>query len=345
MAFQVREENRPAPAGQDGTVLVLEEAGGQARAEVWPANGFNCYRWQVAHAGVTQDLLYADPQFFQGAKPTRSGIPILFPFPNRIRDGRFTWAGRTYELPLNDPGGKNAIHGFACRRPWRVVSRGADAASAWVTGEFVGSRDAPEALSLWPADYLLRVTFRLEARALRITAQVENPDQVGLPFGLGYHPYFRMPLLHGDKPEDSLVQAAAEQLWVLSDSLPRGDLAPVDAARDLRRPRRFGDLTLDDVLRVDQAAPPAAGLLHLGSLHQSGTGKEILRLESSPAFRELVVFTPPHRQAVCLEPYTCTTDAINLEQRGLDAGLRTLQLGERWQGEVVVTFLPRPLAP
>ena len=44
--------------------------------------------------------------------------------------------------------------------------------------------------------------------------------------------------------------------------------------------------------------------------------------------------TPPHRQAVCLEPYTCPTDAINLQQRGVDAGLLVLQPGEKWSGVV-----------
>jgi len=37
-------------------------------------------------------------------------------------------------------------------------------------------------------------------------------------------------------------------------------------------------------------------------------------------------------EAICLEPYTCTTDAINLQQQGLDAGLRVLEPGESWRG-------------
>src|SRR5262249_6751286 len=89
MPYRVRTETKSTPAGVDGTVYVLSEITGQARAEIWPAGGFNCYRWQIPHDGADYDLLYADPQLFQGAKPTRSGIPILFPFPNRIRDGRF----------------------------------------------------------------------------------------------------------------------------------------------------------------------------------------------------------------------------------------------------------------
>ena len=34
-----------------------------------------------------------------------------------------------------------------------------------------------------------------------------------------------------------------------------------------------------------------------------------------PEFRELVVFTPPHGRSVCLEPYTCVSDAANLTNR------------------------------
>jgi aldose 1-epimerase len=61
-------------------------------------------------------------------------------------------------------------------------------------------------------------------------------------------------------------------------------------------------------------------------------------LTVAPDFRELVAFTPPHRQAVCLEPYTCTTDAINLQQAGIDAGWRVLAPGASWSGDVELAF-------
>src|SRR4051794_1695138 len=115
MSFAIRTESHPVE-GRDGTIYVLE--GPNARAEVWPAFGCNCFAWQVRRGDDTIDLLYADPQLFGNSSPTRSGIPILFPFPNRIREGRFTWDGKTYELPCNDPTRSNAIHGFACRHAW-----------------------------------------------------------------------------------------------------------------------------------------------------------------------------------------------------------------------------------
>ena len=160
MPFAVHTRTQPGVTGRDATIFVLDDGAG-GRAEVWPALGFNCFRWQAVRDGRTLDLLYADPALFGDGRPTRSGIPILFPFPNRIRDGRFSWDGKEYRLPINDPSGKNAIHGFACRRPWRVVGQGADASSAWVTGEFQTGRDAPDCLPLWPADHLIRVTHRL----------------------------------------------------------------------------------------------------------------------------------------------------------------------------------------
>jgi aldose 1-epimerase len=331
MTYRVRTENHATLGGWDGTVFVLQDADDTNRAAVWPAFGFNCYSWRVTRAGRALDLLYADPQLFDDSKPTRSGIPILFPFPNRIRAGRFTWEGQEYQLARNDSSGQNAIHGFPCRRPWRVVDSGADGHSAWVTGEFQASVDAPEVVPLWPADYRLRVTHRLLADRLRVEAEVHNPDRVPLPFGLGYHPYFHTPFAGGDAA-GCLVSVPATSYWELRDSLPTGQRLSVDAGRDLRTPRRLGDLTLDDVL-TDVASDESAVLCLRGTV-EDPAAQATLRVFTSPAFRELVAFTPPHRQAVCLEPYTCTTDAINLQQRGVDAGLLVLEPGLTWRGVV-----------
>jgi aldose 1-epimerase len=120
---------------------------------------------------------------------------------------------------------------------------------------------------------------------------------------------------------------------VLQDSLPTGEKRPVDAARDLNRPRRFTDLEVDDVL-TDLAftTDPIARSQPRATLW--GAPRRSLRLFASEAFREMVIFTPPHRQAFCVEPYTCVTDAVNLQARGVDAGWQVLQPGDRWRGAV-----------
>ncbi len=331
MSYTIRTRQADVLPGQDPTIYVLEDGQGSI-AEVWPALGFNCFRWVAMHQGKPLDLLYTDPALFANGRPTRSGIPVLFPFPNRIRDGRFAWAGQYHQLPLNDPAQKNAIHGFACRNPWRVSDSGADGESAWVRGVFRCSTDAPESLPLWPADHQITLTIRLGRGKLRVEAEVQNPDEAVLPFGLGYHPYFHIPFASTDNGDDYGIEVPAAEYWALEENLPIGERRPVDAARNLNRLRHFAELKLDDVLTALTDRPARMdGLIERGSITgPSGT----LRVFCSPAFREMVVFTPPHRQAFCIEPYTCTTDAANLHTAGIDAGWLFLQPGETWSAVV-----------
>ena len=75
----------------------------------------------------------------------------------------------------------------------------------------------------------------------------------------------------------------------------------------------------------------------MGPSGDPAVGLEIAQL-CDPIFRDFVIYTPPNRQAVCMEPYTCITDAINLESQGIDAGLRVLDPGaelETWIDIVV----------
>jgi len=312
-----------------GTAYVLEDAAGRARAEVWPTHGFNCLRWQVRLPDTNWgDLLYVAPDWETNPVPTRSGHPILFPFPNRLLHGRFAFGGETYQLPLTESSGTHAIHGFTPRNPWRVTGSDAADQHAALTGEFRLSTDLPEALAYWPADFALAVTYRLGPDRLRVEGRVTNVDRKPLPWGLGYHPYFRVPTAAGADVSWYTVRAAGTRVWEAAGGIPTGVRRPVFGETDFRPGQRLGWLTLDTLFgavgayRVDPdglcevahlSAPPAAGGLSIWA---------------SAEFRELLLFTPPHRQAVAIEPYTCATDAANLSAAGVDSGWVVLPPGE-----------------
>ena len=77
--------------------LVDRDAG--TRAKVLASFGFNCYSLQAMHAGKPVELLWSVPNFESGLeRPSRSGIPILFPFPGRIAGTTFRFQGRDYPL-------------------------------------------------------------------------------------------------------------------------------------------------------------------------------------------------------------------------------------------------------
>jgi aldose 1-epimerase len=318
------DEGTEVVAGRAYRVVKLD--GGDSRAEVWPEVGCNCVRWSAGG----RDRLYApDPAELIG-RPTRGGVPVLFPFPNRIQSGQFVWDGREYQLPLNDSATKNAIHGFTPRHPWRVLDVAADDGGAWLRAAFQISRDAPDCQDLWPADARLTLTIRLTADALRYEAVVENPDLKPLPFGLGFHPYFAA-------PPDCRIQTPARGRWELVDGLPTGRRLPLDGYHDLKPSRAIGWVNLDDVYTdFPPTEPGADGLIYRGRIDYPGAGKLLVR--TSPGFRDLVLFTPPHGKAVCLEPYTCPTDAIHLQQRE-DVGWQVLPPGGRWEGVVEYAYV------
>ncbi len=46
---------------------------------------------------------------------------VLAPWPNRIRDGRYTFGGEVHQLALTEPARHNAIHGLVNWERWRLV--------------------------------------------------------------------------------------------------------------------------------------------------------------------------------------------------------------------------------
>ena len=213
MSFFVRTKE-VAAGGRSDTAVELGDDAGTVRAEVWPGFGFNCLQWQVKRAnGTWGDILYRAPDWDTNPVPTRSGHPILFPFPNRLRHGQFTFEGTEYQLPLNESSGRHAIHGFTPRNPWRVIGSGVEADHAWVTGELHLAEDLPHALPFWPADFVMSVSYRLSAAALIVIATVDNPSNTALPFGIGYHPYFCHPHAPDATADELVLTAPVAELW------------------------------------------------------------------------------------------------------------------------------------
>lgn len=311
--------------GQTGQAFVLEHPTGLARAEVWPSHGFNCLQWQVRLPdGTPGDLLHVAPDWTTNPVPTRSGHPILFPFPNRFSQGQFQFQGKSYQLPLNESTGKHAIHGFTPRNAWRVIGVQSQEDSASVTGEFLLSKDRPDLAALWPADGALAVTYTLTRDRLRVVGKVTNHGTEPLPWGLGYHGYFRIPTAKVNSVDEYLLQACGARRWEAQDGIPSGNCPPVAPEYDYRDGKRIQGMDLDHLLTsLGGYRLGRDGLVEVARL-SAPPAEGVISVWVSAEFRELLLFTPPHRQAVAIEPYSCASDAANLAQRGLDSGWRVL---------------------
>lgn len=314
------------------TIYKLFDDDSGASAAVLPSYGFNLFDLRLPLGGKPRPLVVAGSGWEEKPdQPARHGFPVLFPFPNRIRNGRYSYKGQDYELPINKP--PNAIHGFALEAPWQVVEHAADENGAHILGRYQLSEDSPEATPLWPTDAVLELRYSLAGQSLKLEIAVSSPSDamVHLPYGLGFHPYFRLPIESGGDLSKTRIIIPASQFWVLDEALPTGEIRSVDddPRIDFRQGRSMADAQFDDVLTGLEY--DANGHCVCRLIDESLNGE--FRLSFSKKFREVVVFTPPEEihgpGVIAVEPYTQTTDAIHLQQQGIHAGLRYLGPGER----------------
>jgi aldose 1-epimerase len=295
-----------------------------ASASVLPSFGFNLFDLRLPAGGKVRPILAADPDFAANPKNAgRNGWPVLFPFPNRINGGKYEFGGQTFQVPT---GGRPwAIHGFAIDANWEVLDHAATESGATIAGRYQIGRQTPGSLDYWPADAELEMRYTLAGQRLALSVSVSNLTAEKLPYGIGFHPYFRLPLDDSGDRAKTKVIVPADELWELADFIPTGARKPVDQRLDFRVGQPIKDLKLDDVL---------TGLRYDGDRGVCKLVDENLNCEVRLVFdrniREMVLYTPPDTgNIISIEPYTCTTDAINLATRGIDGGLRVLGHDER----------------
>ncbi len=295
-------------------------------ARVLTGLGFNCFQFCVAGPNGPVDVLWSAGGFESGReRAAGSGIPLLFPFPGRIPGTALYWDGKEYPLEPGDGQG-NAIHGFVLDRPWRVLERSDNR----VVGQFHAARDDASLRGRWPADFRLTVSYEVAENSLRSQLTMDNPDSKPLPCGLGTHPYFRLPL-GGSAAEACIVRVPVTQQWELDGMLPTGNRRPVEDPQAFRSGMPFGGMQFDDIycgLVFEQD-------LCTTTIEDPDSGLRLVQ-EFDRAFRECVIYTPPHREAICIEPYTCLSGAHKLQQQGIDAGIRVLKPGESVSASVEI---------
>ena len=310
-------------------VYVLQDSVTQATAKVVPTLGNNCFSFGLPVNGEWVDFIAPPPDLETLRKrPTAYGNPILFPFPNRIRGGEFTFEGKTYRFDKR-PESPTSIHGLLLNKPYRVESARADDESATLICS-LDSREFPEVIRQYPFPFELKITYTLKAAILTMDIEIENLGDVNMPMGFGIHPYFRVLLSPESSPNNVRITVPVAKYWELDEVLvPTGRILNVSEDLDLQIGKPFEGMKFDHVFTE----------VHLSNgvsrcIIDDQDAKIRLILEADAQFRELVVYTPPNRPSICFEPYTCPTDAINLETRGIDAGVIVLKPGEEFSGTI-----------
>jgi aldose 1-epimerase len=321
---------------QTEPVVILRDQASGAEARIAYGIGANCVSWTIRKNNQTYEVLEEplSPPDLKSNK-FKAGIPVLWPFPGRVREARYRFEGREYRLPVTDKGGVHHIHGVVINAPWKVKSQGATSEGAFVESG-IGPEDLAEDMRAgYPFDFALTLRLTLAGASLTYNLRVDNrSSEQALPFGYGLHPYFRAPLAVSERTPsrtECKVRIPAAKRWPAKEGMPGGAPEPLQPADDFQAWRTLGpdhfDHMYSDIRFEDQWS--TAGF------RDEGAGLEVL-VKADRQFHDWVLFTQPNRPSICIEPYTCPPNAINFEEEGLsDSHLVVLPPGESWQGKVV----------
>lgn len=250
-----------------------------------------------------QDIAFVDG--YQNPEETLSqqykGV-IMAPFPNRIAQAKYTFKEQAFTLDINRAKEGLALHGFLFNHPFKVIEQSAQHCTLCY--------HYAELKNGFPFPFELKVAYVLNQKAgISVSCRVENIGDKAMPFGLGWHPYFKI-----NESIDALkIQFPACQKLCLDDEkIPTGELLPFSKVTSSLN---LVDCDFDDCFKL------------------VNTGKQIFKLTGANYALEITaeqsnfpyfqIYTPPNRKSIAIEPMTCAPNAFN---NGL--GLQVLQPGE-----------------
>jgi aldose 1-epimerase len=227
---------------------------------------------------------------------------LLLPWPNRIEDGQYEFAGTVHQTPLTEPSRHNALHGLTRWVNWTALEQAPDRVLM--------------SLVLHPQEgypFALRfdVEYHLSASGLTIKTTATNVGTQTAPYGTGHHPYVSV----GTLIDQALLKIPALMRLEANDRLiPTGRLLTTKGtAYDFLELRPIGSLSMDTAFAA--LLPDSDGLVRVHL--QAPGGDRGVSLWMEPIYRFLMVYTPDaipqasgRRRSIAIEPMTCAPNAF-----------------------------------
>jgi len=216
---------------------------------------------------------------------------LLTPWVNRVRNGNYSFKGKNYQLPINEPDLGNAIHGLLGRASFDVEQVSENS----ITLKHAYSGEEPN----YPFPFTFRYTYTLQdSGSLEITFEAKNTGTSSLPFACGWHPYFSFP--------DTSAEDLEIKFKPISRFLSDSQMIPLQEENlNGKQHFKFATEKIDHVFRLESQEK------HITEFIDTKHQKSLFLEQSSIQFPFLVVFQPEGYTSVAIEPMTANTDAFN----------------------------------
>ena len=310
---------------RDGVdVVVLADAARRTEVTVLPSIGNMAYEMKVNG----KDVLRTPPSTLAEfkAKPGMTGIPLLWPWANRIDGNSYYANGKTYALNLELGNvrldrNKKPIHGLlTMSSAWKVVSCKADSQAAEVTSRLEFWK-YPDLMEQFPFAHTIEMTYRLKQGVLQVETVLRNHAAEPMPVAIGFHSFYRV----NDAPPGQwkIHLGAREQLVLSGETIPTGERISVQS--------RYADpLPLQGVRFDDVFTNMIRDASGKGEFWIQGKTEKVSVIYG-PKYDVAVVVAAEGRDFVVMEAMSAITNAFNLAQRGVYKDLQTVAPDGEWR--------------
>jgi len=298
------------------SVIALEQ--GDLRVVVDPDAGCSLLSFALRRDGQWLPLM---PEVHEGLSDLRFASWAMVPYSNRIEDGRFTFAGRPYQL---DRAEDHAIHGDVRERAWEVVDR--TAARLAARFDTAGHGDVN-----WPWPFEVRAHVEVGQGRLLQRLSLTNRGDSPMPAGFGWHPYFNRRISGADEEVRLCFRVERAYPDANDTRIPSGPPVPLAANQDFARERV---LEPDNFLDTSFCGYDGGGYIHW-------PGSDVrLDFRCSEACTHLVVYNPAGTPHFAVEPVTNANNGVNLLAAGEPtAGTQVLEPGQSLEAEFSLSVL------
>jgi aldose 1-epimerase len=269
----------------------LSISAGHLRAEFLPSSGLLGISLRYAGEELLRRI---DDLESARRKGSTAGIPLLYPWANRLAAPHYYAAGREVVLDpasellhFDDKG--LPMHGVPWGQLiWKVVETKPDSFVARLDW------DRMELLAIFPFSHHLEIATTVTPTALTLQTTIFSESGSPVPISFGFHPYFGIP--HLPRSQWRLQAPAMRRLQLDSRGIPTGtteDFAPLDTL--------LGDQNFDDgfALKGNSA-----------SFSISGANYNI-NIDFLEGFPYVQIFAPKGKDFIALEPMTAPTNALS----------------------------------
>lgn len=220
--------------------------------------------------------------------------PALLPFPNRLLNGKYSWAGATHSFPINDQESNSALHGFGPEVPFSVERYDLNKHTAEVKLTYLNRREKYASGYPFLVRFEVHLAVDLKAQIVSWNLCATNLDKGSVPIGLGWHPYFLLP----GGADEWTIQMPPNEHVELENMIPTGLRDP---GLSPKHPTKIY-ANWDDCFALTD--PSALEVKLLGPTYS-------LSLKQTGSTRYTQLYVPGGNGSIAIEPMTCGVNAFN----------------------------------